>query len=64
MTENDNDPDCFAITIMLGNDAMQTPEDVAVILEDLSKYMIKNGSWPKETILDLNGNYVGMATLV
>ena len=52
-------PESFTLTIELGNDAMQTPEDVAKLLTTVAGYMRKHGSWPNEKVRDINGNTVG-----
>jgi len=57
-------PNVFIFTLTLGNDAMQTPEDVAELLERTAKYMHKNGSWPPEKLYDLNGNVAGKVQLI
>jgi len=56
MSEN---PESFTIMLTLGNDAMQTPEDVADLLEQITRYMRKHGSWPDQKLHDVNGNTVG-----
>lgn len=57
-------PESFTLTIKLGNDAMDTPEDVAAILADIAKYMHRNGSWPTSYVRDINGNTVGTICVV
>lgn len=52
-------PTVFTVAIILGNDAMQTPEDVAGLLRDMAAYMLKHGSWPRRVLYDVNGNDVG-----
>jgi hypothetical protein len=47
------------LMISLGNDALQTPEDVAALLRSTAAYMEKHGSWPHEIVKDINGNTVG-----
>jgi hypothetical protein len=57
-------PRAFIFTLTLGDDAMQTPEDVAELLERTAKYMRKHGSWPSEKLYDLNGNVAGKVQLI
>jgi hypothetical protein len=57
-------PNTFTLTIVLGNDAMQTPEDVAELLAAISKDMYKNGSWPRERWRDINGHTVGIISVL
>jgi len=47
----------FTLTINMGNDAMQTPEDVAEALRDAARDIETGG---KEFIYDINGNKVGL----
>ena len=52
----------FSLTITLGNDAMQTQEDVGEALEDVAKVLMENGpvmQADRGTVLDANGNTVG-----
>jgi len=58
------DPESFTLTINLGDDAMQTPEDVAELLDRTAKYMRKHGSWPAEKVRDINGNTVGLISVI
>lgn len=58
----------ITITIELGNDAMQTPGDVAWALRDTAKAIEegRDASWDRHhdfPILDENGNRVGMFRL-
>ena len=48
----------FNLKIEMGNDAMQTPEDVADALETVAAKMKNSGS-RSGPIFDLNGNKVG-----
>lgn len=57
-------PDTFILTIALGNDAMQTPEDVAALLAEIAKNMHQNGSWPPERWRDINGHTVGRISVI
>jgi hypothetical protein len=50
----------FTLTITLGNDAMQTPEDVAAALETIA-VQLRTGIDTK-VILDANGNKIGTWT--
>ena len=50
----------ITITIRLGNDAMNTPEDVAQLLHDAADH-ISEGYYPRY-LFDLNGNRVGEFT--
>ena len=47
----------LTLTIRLGNDAMNTPEDVAQLLHDAADYIME-GYYPKY-LFDMNGNRVG-----
>jgi hypothetical protein len=50
----------FTLTIELGNEAMQTPSDVAEALEDIARYLRANGLITNGAgIRDANGNTVG-----
>jgi hypothetical protein len=54
----------FKLTIELGNEAMQTPEDVAEALQAVARELERlSGSWPRAgaegKIRDVNGNTVG-----
>ena len=56
--------DNFTLNLRLGNDAMQTPEDIAEALrraagwlEDYGHDDIENGG--SQTLIDQNGNRVG-----
>jgi hypothetical protein len=55
----------FELKITLGNDAMQTPTDVAAALKDLAEKLELIGDGPVDPydgsgkIRDLNGNTVG-----
>jgi hypothetical protein len=58
----------FTLEIELGNDAMQTPEDVTDALEEVVK-QIRDRHWDGwtpggESIRDINGNTVGRWSLV
>jgi hypothetical protein len=47
----------FTLTIKLGNDAMQTPEDIADALRDSANHLERgNDAAP---LMDYNGNTVG-----
>lgn len=59
-----DDPVSFTLIVDLGNDAMQTPEDVATLLAETAKYMLKHGSWPHENVKDVNGNTVGTISVI
>jgi hypothetical protein len=48
----------FKLTITLGNDAMQEPEDVAGALRNVVD-KLESGETGEASILDLNGNKVG-----
>lgn len=48
----------FTLTIKLGNDAMQTPEDISSALFDAAEN-ITHGAYPTGIIWDENGNKVG-----
>lgn len=48
----------FTLKIKLGNDAMQTPEDVADALEKTA-HTLRRGRVAEATIRDENGNTVG-----
>ena len=48
----------FKLKIELGNDAMQTPEDVAEALEGVAS-RLKNTGRREGAIFDTNGNKVG-----
>ena len=50
----------ITLTIRLGNDAMNTPEDVAQLLHDAADH-ISEGYYPKY-LFDINGNRVGEFT--
>ena len=50
----------FTLTIRLGNDAMNTPEDVAQLLHDAAD-IISEGYY-STYLFDLNGNRVGEFT--
>ena len=54
-------PDAFVMKIGLGNDAMQTPLDVADELRTLADFLAGVVDWPEEggTVVDRNGNSVG-----
>ena len=54
----------FTLNLRLGNDAMQTPEDIAEALrraagwlEDYGHDNVENGG--SQTLIDQNGNHVG-----
>jgi hypothetical protein len=52
----------FTLTIALGNDAMQTAEDVASALRATADYIEGTGGWghiDAGSVRDLNGNPVG-----
>lgn len=54
----------FTLEIRLGNDAMQTPSDVARALSDISHQLEAESSWDdaeaiKKRLTDINGNTVG-----
>ena len=53
----------FTLTIRLGNEAMQTPGDVAGLLERLAGTLHNLSDWQAEgdtgRLRDLNGNTVG-----
>ena len=51
----------FSLKIKLGNEAMQTPEDVAAALRSVAQAVDRVGVSSGEygTIRDLNGNTVG-----
>lgn len=54
----------FKLTIRLGADAMQTPEDVAYALRKLTDELsiVWSDIWPSDTsqnLRDVNGNTVG-----
>jgi hypothetical protein len=53
--------DNLTISISMGGAAMQTPADVAELLERLALRLRGNGGeWPEDVALrDLNGNTVG-----
>jgi DUF917 family protein len=51
--------DTFTLTIELGNDAMQTPQDVADALEDVADRMMGALEFFHGKIMDENGNTVG-----
>lgn len=57
--------DKFVIEIALGNEAMQTPHDVAEVLDVLQTRMRDEHEWGRpQTLWDINGNPVGTARLV
>ena len=47
----------FQLTILLGNDAVQTADDVAGLLEKTAKRIRQGSDYGK--IMDINGNSVG-----
>lgn len=54
----------FTLTITLGNDAMQTPDDVAAALAHVAHRVRASDAWGDPThaghlVLDDNGNRVG-----
>ena len=49
----------FTLRIKLGNDAMQTPEDVAASLRDIANRLDWGMYRRSGEILDYNGNVVG-----
>ena len=51
----------FSLQIRLGNDAMQTPADVAHAMQPIHDFLEGLQTWPDEGgfIQDLNGNLVG-----
>lgn len=49
----------FNLTIKLGNDAMQTPYDVAEALRDAAQQIDMHGDMSHGRIFDANGNRVG-----
>lgn len=51
--------DEFTLTLRLGNDAMQTPEDIATALRRLAGLLDEYGFDCGQSILDQNGNKVG-----
>ena len=54
----------FTLEITLGNDAMQTPQDVAAALRELANRLdALAGSDDEQRIRDANGNTVGRWTL-
>lgn len=48
----------FTLTIKLGNDAMQSPDDISSALYDAAEN-IMHGAYPNGIIWDENGNNVG-----
>ena len=50
----------FRLEIMLGNDAVQTSEDIAEILQRVSRQVSIDDQ--TDTIRDVNGNFVGRWT--
>lgn len=57
-----NTVDLFTLSIELGNEAMQTPEDVARALRQLAGGFDTWHCWPdplNEGVVDTNGNGVG-----
>lgn len=48
----------FKLTIELGNEAMQTPEDVASALQDIAE-RLGYGDNAASIVRDVNGNTVG-----
>ena len=50
----------FTLTIKLGNDAMNTPEDVSQLLHDAADYVIEG--YDQKYLFDMNGNRVGEFT--
>ena len=55
-------PDKFKLTVELGNDAMQSPADVADLLRRLARRLDDWGRWQATRdgghLMDLNGNSV------
>ena len=49
----------FTLRIKMGNDAMQTPEDVAASLRDIANRLDWGMYRRSGEILDMNGNKVG-----
>ena len=49
----------FALQIRMGNEAMQTPEDVAASLRDIANRLDWGMYRRSGEILDMNGNKVG-----
>lgn len=52
----------FAVSIALGNDAMQTPQDVAKALREIAEKLDTTGP-SRGPVIDRNGNTVGTFTL-
>lgn len=52
-------PDTFVLRIELGNDAMQTPADIAAALRKLANDLERGFSTRYGTLRDVNGNTVG-----
>ena len=57
-------PKFFQLTIELGNDAMQTPRDVADLLTRMANYMREYDVWPSDKVRDINGNTVGIISVI
>jgi len=54
-------PDLVVLNIVLGNDAMRTHQDVALLLEQVAmKLRLRDeGDWEDLRLSDVNGNVVG-----
>jgi hypothetical protein len=51
----------FVVNIILGNDAVQTADDVAYLLRDIARKLeLQPDRWQHD-VLDANGNTVGFA---
>jgi hypothetical protein len=49
----------FMLEIKLGNEAMQSPEQIARALDDIAENLIHKGFLADRFIMDDNGNLVG-----
>lgn len=49
----------FILEIELGNDAMQTPEDIAYAIDAINTWPLRFTPGQEEPVRDINGNTVG-----